>query len=336
MGQVESSKTASANGQGSCNIQTQQSLGEGMRLDSCSDTSETPTDAAICSDLGYILVQRASGEEVQINASGLLHIRDLKVRIAGNLQIPRFCVELIAGESRLQDNEELPIATPPKRRMVTLMVSAQQAHNQLQTAGIPLADRLAAVEAIRYTAHMHDDIAFQSLRKCLEDRQECLDVHSAAMGALADLAVHGHCEAATLIHFSLASLSESLENRADDARIADVERFVAFAPWDWKDAGLAKDVYGAFASDDDIGVRQAAIRVLAKVATIYDDNTMSILRRKLECKTEDTLVRRMAAGALHRVARGGHSGAIAAVEACMHDPDVLIRDMAHKFIKSQR
>merc|ERR1719336_1792000 len=100
-----------------------------------------------------------------------------------------------------------------------------------------------------------------------------------------------------------------------------VDNFCTYAPWDWKDPRLAMDVYGAFTAHQDVRVRQAAMRLVGSAAIKGDDSGISFLQSKLECQMEDMLVRRMAAGALLRVAQEGHSGAAATILSCKRDED---------------
>mmetsp|Transcript_7683 Transcript_7683/g.14352 ORF Transcript_7683/g.14352 Transcript_7683/m.14352 type:complete len:311 (-) Transcript_7683:139-1071(-) len=276
-----------------------------------------------------ILVLRPSGEEVQINTASLEYVRDLKTRIVEGLQFPRLCVELAAGEHRLLDDEKLPTAIPPSPCIVTLTISAQQAINRLQTDGTPDREALEAVEALRYIAYAEGDCTFQGLCNCL-DPDRGFKLHAAALGALVDLACCGHVNAAVFVQRHLTSLSDLLNNRAVDA----VDEFCAIAPWDWKDPTLAKNVYEAFTADQDVRVRHAAVRLVAKTVTKGDDQAISILQSRLECQTEDTLVRRMAAGALRRVALEGHNSAAAAIRSRACDQDTVIRGAALKFNQS--
>ena len=110
-----------------------------------------------------------------------------------------------------------------------------------------------------------------------------------------------------------------------------VDNFCTYAPWVWKDPRLARDVYGTFTADQNVRVRQAAIRLLAKAVTKGDDSGISFLQSRLECQMEDMLVRRMSAGALLRVALEGHSSAAAAIGSCLHDEDLVIQRTAMKF-----
>jgi len=274
-----------------------------------------------------IVVLRPSGDEVQTGTSGLHHVRDLKANIAESLQIPRLCVELAVGGSRLLDDEKLPTDTPPSPCIVTLTISAQQAHDRLVKACISEPEVLEAVEAIRYTSCADDDIAFQALRSLCWGSEKGPTIRAAALRALADLACGGHVDAAAFIHLSLTSLRESMNNQENGA----VDNFCTYAPWDWKDPRLAKHVYEAFTADQNVRVRQAAIRLVANAVTKGDDSSISFLQSRLECQKEDTLVRRMVAGALIRVAREGHSSAVDAIAVCVHDEDPVIQRTALKF-----
>jgi len=287
------------------------------------------------SNCSSILVLWPSGQEVQTNCGqDLHHVRDLKASIAESLQIPRLCVELADGGKLLRDEEKLPVvASSPC--IVTLTISAQQAHNRLHAKGTSMQEAIEAVEALQYTACADDDdTTFQALRSYFDfalPRQDNLKLRSATLGALADLASCGHVDAGIFIDLSLSSLSEALKHGQGGA----VDAFCAYAPWGWRDPRLAKNAYEAFVAEKDVPVRHAAVRLVAKVVTKGDDETIALLQSRLECQMEDRLVRRMAAGALCRVAMQGHISAAAAIRSCERDGDAAIRSAALKLNHGQ-
>lgn len=272
-------------------------------------------------------VRTLSGETILVT-TGRTEIADLKNQLAANLGVPSLCLELVADGAIPDDSQAVgdPISLVLTVTTAKACALASSSPEEITNSGTK--NRCDAIDALSRVARRGDTHVTDSVRPCLKNSDASL--RASAVNALAKAVCPDADEAA------FAELCASLQDADLGVRITAVSALAdtAYEATPATNAAMNMAIIDLTTEitdrELDLDLQTRALRALAKAAKTYHAETISAFISRLESVEEDCAIRRMAAGALSRLARDGNQRAAEALQAHRTDGDSVIRRAALK------
>lgn len=267
-------------------------------------------------------IRTLSGKTLAVT-SDLMICDEIKKQLAADLGVPALCLELVADDIVLNDSECVDASAS-----LLLTVSTEKACAMIdESEGSACCN---AIDALSRVAQKGDKHVADSVRRCL--KSTCASLRASSVSALGKVVCPDADEAV------FVEMCAALEDAELSVRIAAVEALADIAYEATPATAVAmdsavNDLTSLLESDDldsDVDMWYRNFRALARALQTYHTATISVFISSLERVEADCLVRRLAAGALSRIARNGNQRAADVLQAHRNDGDSVIRRTALK------